>query len=125
MDDLPETVELTGSKGALKLRIVPPGSLAVRTSLGYAVASHDSERVYLAALWHCCSAIRQHVRDPGRTAALGLAVLEWLLAEGVPFVQAVNAGQVAWLWCVRGLPDWEAAKATEGFTDPSTGGSTT
>lgn len=125
MDELPEVVELQGRAGALRLRMVVPGSLGVRTMLGYAVASTDPERVYLAALWHACSPVRQHVRDPGKVAALGMAVLEWLLGEGVPYVQAVQAGQVAWLHCVRGLPDWETAKTTEGFTAPKPDGSTT
>lgn len=114
--ELPASVELTGRAGALKLRFTPPQSLAIRTMLGYSVATHDQERVWCAAMWHCSSTIRQHVRDPGKLPALGLAVMDWLLGEGVSYVEILGAAQVAWLHCVRALPDWEAAKRTEDFT---------
>ena len=121
---LPDTVTLHGRAGELRLRLVRPGSLGVRSSLGYAVAKADEDRVYAAALWHCSGTLRQKVRDTGKVATLGAAVLDYLLGEGVSYVEAYQAGQVAWLTCIRDLPDWEVASRVAGFSGPETGGST-
>lgn len=121
---LPDTLTLHGRSGELKLRLVRPASLGVRASLGYAVAKTDEERVFAAALWHCSGAVRQHVRDTGKVATLGAAVLDWLLGEGVSYLEAYQAGQVAWLTCIRDLPDWGGASMQAGFSGPGTGGST-
>ena len=119
-----EPVVLTGTKGELTIRLVRPTSLGVRSSLAYAVARADEDRVFAAALWHCSATIRQHVRDPGKVGQLGSAVLDWLLGEGVAYVAAYQAGQRAWLLCIEGLPAWGGASSVAGFSDPTTAGST-
>lgn len=121
---LPDTVTLHGRAGELRLRLIPPPSIGLRSSLAYAVARADEDRVYAAALWHCSATIRQHVRDPGKVAILGSAVLDYLIGQGVPYVEAYQAGQLAWVLCIRDLPDWSEVKRAAGFTDPATGGST-
>lgn len=121
--ELPRDIELVGAKGPVKMRVVPPLSLAQRFELLYASADNQ-HRAWAAALHRCCTPIRQHVRDTPSVSALGLAVLDWALGEGIPYLEVIQAGQIAWLHCIRDLPDMEAARSAAGFSGPERGGST-
>lgn len=114
--ELPNTVVLHGAEGPLRMRVVVP-RLALRFELAY--AADIPNRAYAAALHRCCSAVRKHVRDDASVSRLGLAVIEWALEAGVPYLDVIQAGEVAWLHCVRGLPNLGAAKSTAGFSDPT------
>jgi hypothetical protein len=122
--ELPSEFELHGARGPLKVRFSVTGSLAARSGLKYAGADDDREVVYAAALWYAAGSIRANVRPRSKRGDLGRAVLDWLLEEGVPFLEVLRAGEIAWLHCIRGLPDQEAARATAGFSAPTTDGST-
>jgi hypothetical protein len=122
--ELPSEFELHGARGPLKVRFSVTGSLGERHGLKYAGADLDREVVSAAALWYACAVVRKHVRAAPRRGDIGRAVLEWLLGEGVPYLEVLRAGEIAWLHCIRGLPDQEAARTTAGFSDPTTGGST-
>ena len=120
-EQIPETFELHGTSGVLKVRFVAPTSLGIRESVRFSVVRMDEDVAYAAALWRCSSALRQHVRATDKTAQLGRATLDWLLEQGVDYLEVMQAGQIAWLHCVRGLPDRGAAASQAGFSSSVTG----
>jgi hypothetical protein len=114
--ELPGKVALVGASGpALTARIVVPRSLAVRFELARSYGRNPS-RAAAAALWHACGPVRKAVRPDADPFALGLAVTDWLLEQGVPLHEIDAAALLAWTHCVRDLPDLEAARTAAGFS---------
>lgn len=119
---IPE-VTLKGERGSLKTRLVVPKSKGLRYEVTYAVTKSEPKAV-CAALGLCSSAIQAHI--PWRESVLefGGRVLEWLLEQGVGYLDALNAGRVAWRLVSDGLVPESEVAAAEGFTEPAEGGST-
>lgn len=116
---LPATeIVLKGSAGALKTRLVVPKSLGLRYEVTYAVTKSEP-RAVCAALGLCSSAIQANVPWNQSVLDFGARVLEWLLEQGVPYLEAVNAGRRAWQLVSDGLVPESEVKAVEGFTVPA------
>lgn len=120
--DFPLEYTLQGSAGSLTLRFAIPASLALRWEIA---TSDNPQRSRFAALGLASAAVRKHVpyRHQG-VAAYGLQVADWLLSEGVEYRQIIDASNVAWLHCVYDLVSGEEVDAAEGFTGPTSAGST-
>lgn len=123
-EEAPKQITLTGAKGALKLSLSPPASLALRYEVTYAVVESEP-RAVAAALGLCSPAVRKHVPyDHGSVLQYGQRVLDWLLSEGVTWFDALNAGRIAWRHCSRGVVSEREVAETEGFFAPTEAAST-
>jgi len=114
--DYPGEYTLTGTAGALVVRFAIPASLALRYELGTAYDGNPG-RACAAALGLSSAAIRKHV--PYRHQSIGeygLAVTDWLLAQGVKYAEVQHAGNVAWLHCVHALISESEVKAAADFS---------
>ncbi len=112
--DYPMEHVLHGTAGDLKIRFTVPASLALRYELAQ---TSNQVRAFGAALGLCSLVVRKHV--PYRHQSIGeygLAVLDWLLSEGVTYADAFHAGNVAWLHAVHALISEAEVKEAEGFT---------
>lgn len=122
--ELPTAVVLKAAKGDLRIQIVVPHSPGLRHQITYAVVKNE-ELAWCAALGICSAKIRHAVRYQHDLFAFGSAVLDWLLEQGVPYLELLEEAKVAWLHCSRGLVSTREVKETEVFTeppqDPSTG----
>lgn len=117
-DELIPSIDLKGSGGrVLKIRFVPPTSLALRNEVTFAIVESEA-RASGAALGLCSpGVVGKHVPYRGQAVLpYGQSVLDWLLSEGVTWFDALNAGRAAWQHVSAGLiPDSEIAER-EGFS---------
>jgi hypothetical protein len=123
--DVPTEITLVGRDGELRVRLFVPKSLGVRYEVTYAIAESEI-KAGCAALGVCSVTIQKHVPWTKKSAALayGADVLEWLLSQGVAYGDVLNAGRLAWWHVSRGLIPAREVEDAEGFSGPTTGGST-
>lgn len=122
----PVTVELTGTAGKQTLTLHAPASMATRYEAMYAAADSEPKAVAAALglanakLARAAGGYRHNVLDFGRR------VIDYLLEQGVPYLDVLNAGRVAWRDVVCGdlLPSASEVEKIEGFSGATPGGST-
>lgn len=117
--ELPSEVTLHGTAGPLKIRLVVPQSLGLRYEVTYALAKSEPKAV-CAALGLCSSALRKHARWDHDVMAFGAASLDWLLGQGVPYLDILNAGRIAWRHVSKDLIPASEVKEAEDFSEPKT-----
>jgi hypothetical protein len=93
MSNLISEVTLKGTKGPLTVRLSAPPSLALRNEVTYAIIESEP-RACGAALGLCSpTQIQKEVPYRGQSVLVyGQAVMDFLLAEGVSWFAALNAG---------------------------------
>lgn len=117
-------VRITGSKGSqvFDLRLTAP--LSVRYEVKYAIADNEW-RACACALALCVSKIGHAVgRYDGKPLEYGARVIEWLLEQGVDYIDAFAQGRRAWAFLCRDLPRAAEVKSAEDFFGPTWAGST-
>lgn len=120
--DIPTSVTLHGTRGALTLHLHKP-RVDIGLRLRRALGKVDLELVGSAALWFACATVRKRVPRADRIADQGEAVQRWLVEEGVPESELGDAGTFALGLAVRDLPSLEVALEHAGFSGPTTDGS--
>jgi hypothetical protein len=116
MSNLISEVTLKGTKGPLTVRLSAPPSLALRNEVTYAIIESEP-RACGAALGLCSpTQIQKEVPYRGQSVLVyGQAVMDFLLAEGVSWFAALNAGRAAWQHCSAGLIPESEVKEKESF----------
>ena len=109
------TVSLGGESVDLKV----PASASARWDV-YSAATQNSNRAFAAALALCWDGpkpprarLAGHRFDP---LAFGGAVLDELVARGVPLPEVIGAGLRAWQMCGDGLITGSEVEEAEGFS---------
>lgn len=122
--ELPGTLELKGTRGVLKVRLVVPVSRGLRYQVMYKAATSE-ECATAAALGLCSVSIRKHVAWDHDVLGFGQRVIDWLLEEGVEYLDIIAAARVAWLLVTRGLDVHKRIDGTEGFSEAKDGSTST
>jgi hypothetical protein len=111
----PQEVDLGPPVGKLRLKVPP--SAAIRHEL-FRAAGVNLFRAWGAALGLANKKLGRKVRYTYNPLEYGGRVIDFLIAEGVPYKRIMAAGAIAWDLCTNDLTDFKEVDEAEGFSDP-------
>lgn len=101
------------------LELVPPASMSLRYEVTYMIAESEA-RAVMAALGLCSRRVQHNVpyMPSINLHTYGQQVMDWMLLQDVAYLDALNAGRMAWRVLSQGLLSAREVDEAEGFIDP-------